>query len=325
LIKKERKKPIKLKKLAVLKKRLYKNHPKWPIVAESLAKGEAGFRGEVSLDYQLTFLPDNNYYIFHDLRLKDEKLRYFQLDTLILTLKFHLLIEIKNIAGTLFFDQEFHQLIRTFQNENQTFPDPLLQIRRQQIQLRSWIKQKNFPQAPIIPFVIISSPTSTIQTNLQSSHLLQNVIHSGALPFKIEELEKKSYKVILTKKELNAMARKLLKSHEPYNPDILATYQLSKKDIIKGVYCEKCSSFLMRRNRGHWRCETCWNISTNAHLSALRDYSLLFGQKIMNAECRSFLGIESESVARKILTSTCIKSLGENKNRTYLLPIEDEP
>lgn len=324
MIKKARKKPIKLKKLVVLKKRLHINHPKWQLVAESLAKSEAGFRGEVALDYHLSFLPDKDYYIFHDLRLKDTKMRYFQMDTLIISFKFHLLLEIKNIVGTLFFDQEFHQLIRTYQNDNQTFPDPLLQIRRQQRQLQSWIKQNKLPQAPIIPFVIISSPSSTIQTNPKSSHLLRNVIHSAALPFKMEELEEKFHKTLFTKKELNTMTRKLLKSHEPYNPDIIEIYQLSKKDIIKGVYCEKCLSFSMKRERGIWRCPICWTTSMNGHLYALHDYALLFGQKITNAECREFLGIESESIARKILTSICIESVGENKNRSYILPIDDE-
>ncbi|MBU8878105.1 NERD domain-containing protein [Bacillus sp. FJAT-29790] len=321
MIKKERKKPIKLRKLEALVRRLPTTHPKKQFIMDHLAKNEAGFRGEQALDYHLTFLPSENFFIFHNLRLQDNKKRFFQIDTLILTPKFHLILEIKNISGNLFFDQEFHQLLRTYKNEIQSFSDPLLQVRRQRFQLQSWLHHNKFPLVPIIPFIIISSPSSTIQTNPRYSHLLRNVIHSDALPLKVEELEKNHQQALISKKESTAISRKLVKMHVPYNPDILSLYQISKKDIIQGVYCDNCFSFSMKRVWGAWQCTHCNDFSPHAHLPAIDDYSLLFGSNITNQELRAFLGIQSESVARKILTSVCSESYGQKKNRGYELPM----
>ncbi|MEH7345005.1 nuclease-related domain-containing protein [Bacillus sp. JJ1532] len=321
MIKKDRKKPITLRKLEALDRRITPAHPKKQLIADDLAKKRAGFRGEQALDYHLTFMPTENYHIFHSLRLQDHKMRFFQIDTLILTQKFHLILETKNFSGTLFFDQEFHQLLRTNQNESKAYSDPITQANRQTRQLRLWLNSHRFPSAPIIPFVVISSPSTTIQTNPQYSHLLRNVIHSAALPFKVEEIEKKHKSNLLTKKELNAISRLLLKKHVPFNQDILAKFQIGKEEIVTGVYCNSCLLFSMRREWGTWKCTRCNKADPAAHLQALEDYALLFGPTITNLELRTFLGIESESVARKILTSTCPESFGEKKNRGYIIPM----
>lgn len=310
-----------MRKLEALDRRLHPTHHKKQSIADKLGSEKAGFRGEVALDYHLTFLPNENYYIFHNLRLQDNKKRFFQIDTLILTPKFHLILDTKNFSGTLFFDQEFQQLVRTNQNESKAYSDPILQIKRQRLQLQSWLNDHQFPLAPVFPFVIISFPSTTIQTNPQYAHLLRNVIHSAALPFKVEELEKNHHTTLLTKKELNVISRKLIKKHVPNNPDILAKYQIRKEDIIPGVYCNNCLSFSMKREWGNWKCKQCNHMDPTAHLSAIEDYSLLFGQNITNPELRAFLGIESESVARKILTSVCHETFGEKKNRGYKIPM----
>ncbi|WP_367888742.1 nuclease-related domain-containing protein [Alteribacillus bidgolensis] len=58
------------------------------------AKWFAGYKGEQSIDYPLTFLPSNKFYIRHGLRLFDGS-HYFQIDTLILSWDFFLILEVK--------------------------------------------------------------------------------------------------------------------------------------------------------------------------------------------------------------------------------------
>ncbi|MFX3623267.1 MAG: nuclease-related domain-containing protein [Ectobacillus sp.] len=135
MIVKERKKPVKIQKLEALLRRLPPQHPKQKEIEENLAKSLSGYRGEQSLDYYLSFLPPKQQLILHDLRLKENG-RYFQIDTLILTKAFILIIEAKNIAGTIFFDTAFHQLIRTIDGKEEAFPDPIMQITRQKQQLQ---------------------------------------------------------------------------------------------------------------------------------------------------------------------------------------------
>ncbi|MED1098241.1 MULTISPECIES: nuclease-related domain-containing protein [Bacillus] len=83
------------------------NHPKIPLITEELKKRTAGYRGETALDFPLSFIAEKDYFIFHDLRLQDSS-RYFQMDTLVLSQKFALILEVKNIAGSLYFDPTFN-------------------------------------------------------------------------------------------------------------------------------------------------------------------------------------------------------------------------
>lgn len=134
MIVKKRQLPLMILKLQSLLRRLPKNHPKIPYIEENLAKKMAGYRGEHSIDYPLSFLTFQNYFILHDLRLPHNDY-FFQIDTLLISPKFILMLEVKNIAGKLFFDQEFHQLVRTLNDKEEVFPDPILQVKRHETQL----------------------------------------------------------------------------------------------------------------------------------------------------------------------------------------------
>ena len=64
------------------------------MVSENLAKFMAGYKGELAIEYPLSFLPETEYRILHDIRLFDQK-HYFQIDTLIVSACFLLVLEIK--------------------------------------------------------------------------------------------------------------------------------------------------------------------------------------------------------------------------------------
>ncbi|WP_408006688.1 nuclease-related domain-containing protein [Pseudalkalibacillus sp. A8] len=102
--------PIYLEQLMALVNRTPLNHPSLQYIVENLMKSKAGYKGEKMLEYYLRRIPHNDYYIFHDLRLPS-KMDYFQIDILLVSLKMIILIEIKNISGTLFFDGNFNQMI----------------------------------------------------------------------------------------------------------------------------------------------------------------------------------------------------------------------
>lgn len=135
MIVKERQMPIYLRQLEALFRRLPAYHPKRDVVAESLAKHKAGYKGEQAINYPLSFLPEEKYSILHDIRLFDQD-HYFQIDTIIISAHFLLFLEIKNIVGTLLFDSRFNQLIRMSEGSSEGFPDPILQVKRQEAQLR---------------------------------------------------------------------------------------------------------------------------------------------------------------------------------------------
>ncbi|RFU60027.1 nuclease-related domain-containing protein [Bacillus sp. V59.32b] len=98
MIIKERKKPLKIQKLEALLRRLPSNHPKRQKISEELAKSLAGYYGEQSLDHYLSDLSESEYFILHDLRLSDKNERFFQLDSLLISSRFFLILEVKNIS-----------------------------------------------------------------------------------------------------------------------------------------------------------------------------------------------------------------------------------
>ncbi|MBB6453566.1 hypothetical protein HNQ94_002015 [Salirhabdus euzebyi] len=266
MIKKEHEKPLKLSKLEALYRRLPINYEKKSIIKEEIAKMRAGFHGEKSLDYQLSFLSIKDYIILHDLRLVDTVGRYFQLDTLILFENFALILEVKNIVGTLFFDIEFHQLVRTLHDEKEAFNDPLLQVKRQKDQFTNWLLNNKFTEIPVETLVVISNPSSVIETNPTSKEIYQRVIRAQNLPYKIEQLHSYYSKQSIDFKELKKISNRLCKNHTPHNPDILRQYNIHKNEVMKGVHCPDCFYIPMTRNRGGaYICPDCNRKGTMAY------------------------------------------------------------
>lgn len=94
--------------------------------------------------------------ILHDLRLWDGK-HFFQIDVLIPHAKYPLILEVKNIVGELYFDTDLHQVIRIKGEENEAFPDPILQVNRLKRQLKGWLAVNQFPDIPIYPLLKLQS------------------------------------------------------------------------------------------------------------------------------------------------------------------------
>jgi Nuclease-related domain len=146
MIVKKRERPVLIDQLEALLRRLPNEHPKRRQILEEYNKVMRGYRGELSLNYPLSFLLEDQYYILHDVRLFDG-IHYFQMDTLIASKKFFLIIEVKNIAGTLTFNTEFPQIIRSTEEKEEAFPDPVNQVIRHRLQLENWLERNNLPMA----------------------------------------------------------------------------------------------------------------------------------------------------------------------------------
>ncbi|WP_053433748.1 nuclease-related domain-containing protein [Sporosarcina globispora] len=110
------------------------------LIENDLSKRKAGLRGEEAVDYFLKEL--TGFMILKDIRLSNGNGDFYQIDMLLLCSNFILILEIKNISGTIYFDPTFNQLIQTKQENERGFPDPLIQARRQQKELSKWLSVK---------------------------------------------------------------------------------------------------------------------------------------------------------------------------------------
>ena len=70
---------------------LSKNHPLLPKIHSSIERRKAGYRGELNMDYHLTFLPPKRYSIVRDLHLTDQF--PFQIDTVLLSSQLIVILE----------------------------------------------------------------------------------------------------------------------------------------------------------------------------------------------------------------------------------------
>ncbi|TMU83729.1 NERD domain-containing protein [Bacillus sp. BHET2] len=107
------------------------------MVEKDFKKRKAGYNGESTVYYHLSFLKDKKYKIFYDVRLPLFS-NYFQIDFLLLTPCYILLIEVKNILGNVTIDPFIKQLTRTYKGVTEGFSDPISQVQRQKLLLQKW-------------------------------------------------------------------------------------------------------------------------------------------------------------------------------------------
>ncbi|MEL3974515.1 nuclease-related domain-containing protein [Rossellomorea oryzaecorticis] len=319
MIVKSKQTPPLILKLQALSSRILPHHIKHSFIKDDLARYLAGFKGEKSIEYYLSFLPDEEYYIFHDIRLFDGE-HFFQLDALILTKRLFCILEIKNLAGIIEFDKDFNQIIQIKNGQEKAYPDPTTQLQRQKSQLNTWLKRNNLPQLPMQGFVVFSNPQTVIKSNDKFTKNI--VIKNHTLSSKIsdlQDLQEHQKTDILTQKDIKRIIRIVMKLDTPLDNSIIEQYQLSRGDIVKGVFCEVCKHIPLQRIHGYWYCSHCTIKSKDAHLAALKDYQLLFGELITSNQLKEFLQINCSSLATRILKSVSSSMEGEKKGRVYTL------
>lgn len=316
---KDRSKSLRIKKLEVFQRRLIQNHPKLLTITDELGGRLAGHHGEQSNDYFLKPFLSKGYTVLHDLRLAAHD-SFFQIDTLLISARYILILEVKYITGTLHFDH-LNQVIRVRDDgSEEAFQNPIFQVKRQRSHLTDWLSRNRVPNLPMHSLVVMSNPRTIIKSLPSHKDLPQYITHSPYLQERIQVFDKMHSVEKLTKKEITKLSKLLVRQHTPDNPDLLKRYQIEEKDIIKGVYCTKCFYMPVVRKNNTWNCPKCSKKDRNLHLPSLEDYALLYGASITNKEFCDFLQIPSRHVAKRILSNMNLPHTGGWKGRTYTLP-----
>jgi Nuclease-related domain len=316
-IENQRKTPLLIDNLSAFLKRL-PAHPKRKEIEDYLARQIAGFKGELSLEYFYRYLPLNEIIFLHNIRILHEKY-YFQIDTLILTQKFLLILEIKNLSGHIFFDNLYSQIIRKIDDIKESFEDPIYQVQRQAHHLAEIMKLYKTPFIPIETLVVITNPKTLIESSPSHTDALYKVIKSAELKKRYDGFKQKYNEDQLTKKELKRLVKLLNKLHTPYNPDLCGLFNIKSEELLKGVFCPRCENVLLVRKKRSWFCYTCNEIYHRAHISALQDYARFISTGITNRECMQFLNLPSTSQSYHLLHSLNLPFTGTTKDRTYHL------
>ncbi|MET3697079.1 nuclease-like protein [Bacillus oleivorans] len=320
MIEKYRVVPDQIIKEIALSRRLPLNHYLQPTLKSSINIGKAGYKGEKEVDYYLELLPNDKFRIFQGIRLPRDSY-FFQMDNLILLPEFILIIEVKNIEGTLFFDQEHNQFYRISRltKERQKMNDPFKQVKRHRKQLFQWMAKHGFPLVPIEYLVVNTNEDTLFDSSGNQHDMFEKIIHSEYLLEKVYKLEQKYQKEYLNDKDLRKLSKQLLKADTPLIFDIRQFYKFDDADLIKGVRCPQCNTVPMTWYKRAWQCDKCKHRSKDAHKPALHDFFLLISPATTNLKCREFLKCDSTDTIRYLLKSMNFKTKGIKKGMQYTL------
>ena len=317
LVIKERTIPLVLLILEALCRRLPLNYPKYQQILEELGRRQAGYKGEVSLDYYLRLLPIDKYLILHDLNLPDGDYNC-QIDTLLLTSEFTLIVEVKNMAGKLIFDTENEQFIQINNEKEKGYPDPIAQSERHKKFLEKLMAEHKFPSVPVDYIVVLSNNYASYVINGKNTHKVKpRICKSDVFLNKIQFFEKQYVTSFLHAKDLRKLSRLLVKMNKVPTSYVLKKYGINKTDLLTGVFFPNCTHGPLIRKKKQWYCPSCNKFSKDAHISALKDYFLIFDSQITNHQFREFAHIKSIDTAKRILLSVNLNFSGTNKGRFY--------
>ncbi|WP_147532103.1 nuclease-related domain-containing protein [Bacillus marasmi] len=316
MIHKERTKPRILLFNEAILGRIHPNHPKIPFILDSISRHEAGYAGERKLDYYLEQLPQHYYNILNDLRLHNGH-TFFQLDSVLLTFKYILLVDSKNIAGKLNFDHQFDQLI---QNDETTYENPLLQGKLHARDMQQWLLTHQIPLVPIEYLVVLTNKNCLIQS-VDDPATQFRVCRGRSVIGRIEGMTNQyaNAPIVFTSEQCQRLIELFLEKHIDPTYDIEKIHNISRSEIKPGVHFPTCQHLGCIYKRGKWICPKCGCESDRAHLKALRDYYLLYGPSITNQQFCEFLQFPSMDLSYKKLISLNLPSTGPKKTRIYQL------
>lgn len=312
-------KPRYIFQLEALDRRINELHPQKGGIRNKLKNELAGFRGEQKLTFPLKLLPESKYCIIHNPRLEDSNGDYFEIDVLLLTQYYILLLESKNWYGTLLFDED-KQVIRIGDNRvEEGLPNPIPQVKLQGHRLGKWLNEYDFPQIPILHFVVISFPSTIIKPMYPHSPVPEMVIHSNLLHQNIQRLNSQYQTPIIDKSAIHKLGSLIISNHTNPRVNVLNKFHVEKNELIHGVFCPKCNTAPMNLNTGIWHCNLCNHSSKDAHLPSLSDHKLLIGDRITNRGARDFLMVSSPYQMKRLLMRGQYCFTGDKNKRIYFL------
>ncbi|WP_066069964.1 nuclease-related domain-containing protein [Neobacillus soli] len=310
--------PLKLLILAAILRRLPLTHHKYQAILGEFKRREAGYHGEVSLDYYLRSLPQEKYLILHDLNLPDGGYNC-QIDTLLLTPEFGLIIDVKNMIGKLIFDTENEQFIQINNDKEKGYPDPIAQAERHKAFIKKWLAANGFHPVPIDYMVVIGNPYATyVLSGPNARKVKPRVCKADAFLSKIQFFENLYSTSLLNPKELRKICRLLVKMNTPPTKFLLEKFGIKQSDLLTGILGPCCNYLPLIRKKQKWYCPRCDNYFVDAHIAALLDYFLLFDMKITNRQFREFCHLDSIHTAKRLLMlSGKVNYSGIKKGRCY--------
>lgn len=165
-------------------------------INEQIKLLELGLKGEKSVLFELqnAFLP---LHILHDVRIVHNDFKA-QIDFVVLTRKFILLIEVKNYYGNIFLNEKDEFVRQVYKGNKLVFQEgfysPVRQVERQAEVFEAYMKEMGaVTRTPIKHVVVFTNNRTVINTKKASKQVQDKIVRvDGLVKFIKQELEKDS-------------------------------------------------------------------------------------------------------------------------------------
>lgn len=294
--------------------RLHPDHRKLQFLKDSLYRISAGYSGECNVDTyiertQITHLTK----IFTDVHLRISPTFTFQIDTLIITERYVLIVEVKNLKDTVRFVQNPPHLEQIFETGTEAILDcPIHQIESNKSNLDEWFRQRGIHLKTSGLLVLANQ-----KTKVKDAPSDLPIIYKKQIPFYLQKLQ--PAETILSTAQIHDLAREIHAEKQHFNPfPLCAYYNIDHRELKTGLLCRYCNRQLQRENREKWSCELCGKNTVNPYSDGIKDWFMLVKNSITNEECRSFLKLKGSNAARYILSKSGLVKKGRSKATFYI-------
>jgi len=156
--------PALLRGIPRLIARIPPNHRKVQHLKEQLYRISAGYSGECNVDSYIerTRFPESTK-VFTDVQLRISPNFTFQIDTLIITESYVLIVEVKNIKGTIRFVQNPPHLEQVLETGDEVVIDcPVYQVESNKLNLDEWFLQRGI-KLKTLGLVVLANPNTKVK------------------------------------------------------------------------------------------------------------------------------------------------------------------
>ncbi|MFC7365787.1 MULTISPECIES: nuclease-related domain-containing protein [Bhargavaea] len=278
-----------------------------------LYRKRAGRAGEEAVEQTLSevIFPEGTH-VFRNVSLLIRKGYRIEIDVLILTPSFVLVLEVKNIAGTLFFNEGEGKTVRIRENgQTDEFDCYVNQLDRQINGLNQFLSTLQI-SLPVYGAIVLANQntvvkkrpaTYTLLYRKQLARYFRSLVADG-LPLATKIFARLAE---LIGSQVPDSARLPLRQELELNPKLFRT----------GVLCLKCHRLIHNVRKRSWYCKTCDLPGREAVRQAVEDRLILIGPEITNKQCREFLRLRHSSQATRVLKSLTLIKYGEPPATRY--------
>lgn len=286
-------------------------HPQKLYIDTQLKNIKTGQHGETKLQ---RFLDEVSYQnpplVIRNFITRVHSKRTIQIDYLLVTRKYILLIEVKNIAGHIKFHATPPQIIRTSSDgTSQAMDCPFIQLDRN---LDGFKKIFPLIEIPVYTSVVWANPSAKLEVPFAPPHPL---IPLKKLPLVIQELEKNPD--IFSPQQFKNFKKKVLATTVSFqNQSHCDRYGIHPKELVPGLYCSQCYSALTKKFRT-WICDQCGNSSSSELFNNIFSQFMIQKSSLTIAEIRKQLPSLSAKYIRNVLNEEGYQSAGKTKSKQY--------